>query len=621
MTFDWADAKQRVRQAVDIVELVGDYLQLRREGRGYKALCPWHDDSRPSLQVNPERQSFKCWVCDIGGDVFSFVMKQEGVDFAEALRMLADRAGIKLEPIRGAAAPAADEKRDLQQALAWAEQRFHAFLMQSPEAEPARTYLTERGITRESWQQFHCGYSPNRWDWLVEQARQTSYSPKLLAAAGLTAERNGGSGYYDRFRGRVLFSIRDPQGRPVGFGGRVLPGISDDSPAKYVNSPETPLFQKSSLLYGLDVAKDAVQRTGTAIVMEGYTDVIVAHQCGFRNAVAVLGTALGERHIKLLRRYADRIVLMLDGDEAGQRRTAEVLEMFIACDADLRILTLPGEQDPADFLLSHSADELQRRLDAAPDALEFQYRSLTASLPSPVGVHDLSRVAKQVLEVVARGSRGIDKPSREISLREQAAVTRLAQFTRISEESLRREIAALRREARSQPPRSAPSTEPARPASTEPPDRSKFAQAERWLMEIAVREPEFMAEVRTLVAVETLRSAVHRTIFAAACDLMETGVLPEFDRLMVEFDDPNLKNALIDLDEGRQAKNRSATIQEIHDLARVLSSREDDGPRPTPQASTTSNSPTDERSDDTARLQRALQRERNRQGISVPTDG
>lgn len=627
VTLDWSDAKQRVRQAVDIVELIGDYLQLRREGRGYKALCPWHDDSRPSLQINPERQSFKCWVCDIGGDVFSFVMKQQGVDFREALQFLADRAGIKLEPRRSDGGSSGDEKRDLLQVLSWAEQRFHAFLMQSPEAEPARLYLEERGITRESLETFHCGYSPNRWDWLVEQARQTQFSPKLLLGSGLVAERSNGPGVYDRFRGRVLFSIRDPLGRPVGFGGRVLPGISDDSPAKYVNSPETPLFQKSGLLYALDVAKDAIQRTGTAIVVEGYTDVIIAHQCGFKNTVAVLGTALGERHIKLLRRYAERIVLMLDGDEAGQRRTAEVLELFIACDADLRILTLPGEQDPAEFLLSHPAEELQRRIDTAPDALEFQYRTLIAGVRQPPSVHDLSRVAKQVLELIAKGSRGMNKPSREISLREQAAVTRLGQFTRIPEESLRREIAGLRREMQQSPARSAanPASAAASPTArkAEPPDNTKSGKAERFLMEIVVCEPEHLAEVRRLIGVDALSHPVHQAIFDMACQLSEDGVLPDFDRLMIEFDDAAIKRTLVDLDEGRRAKARTATQFEIQDLANVLRERSgaDHSPSPVAAEELPPSFTSEERSDDLARLQRLLQRERDRQGISVPTEG
>ncbi|MBN2294451.1 MAG: DNA primase, partial [Pirellulales bacterium] len=297
------DVKEQVRQAVDIVDLVGHYIQLRRQGRGYVGLCPWHDDSRPSLQVNPERQSFKCWVCDIGGDVFSFIMQMEGVSFREALEILAERAGIELQA-RQAPRPgtpeAAGDKQTLYKAMAWAESLYHKYLLESPDAEAARRYLAERCITDESIEKFHIGFAPDRWEWILSQAEPGQTDPnspraKVLEAVGLLGRREGG-GTYDRFRGRVLFSIRDTQNRPVGLGGRVLPEFADEKSAKYYNSTDTPLFSKSNLLYGLDIARQYIHKKfdDTALVMEGYTDVIMAHQYGFENAVAVLGTALGE---------------------------------------------------------------------------------------------------------------------------------------------------------------------------------------------------------------------------------------------------------------------------------------------------------------------------------------
>ncbi|MEA1952179.1 MAG: CHC2 zinc finger domain-containing protein, partial [Planctomycetota bacterium] len=291
------DVKEQVRQAVDIVDLVGHYIQLRRQGRGYVGLCPWHDDSRPSLQVNPERQSFKCWVCDIGGDVFSFTMQMEGVSFREALEILAERAGIELKA-RPAPRPgtpeAAGDKQTLYKAMAWAESLYHKYLLESPDAEPARRYLVERGITAESIEKFHIGFAPDRWEWILSvaepgQSKQSQSNPhsaraKVLEAVGLLGRREGG-GTYDRFRGRVLFSIRDTQNRPVGLGGRVLPEFADEKAAKYYNTTDTPLFSKSHLLYGLDVARQYIHKKfdDTALVMEGYTDCIMAHQYGFEN--------------------------------------------------------------------------------------------------------------------------------------------------------------------------------------------------------------------------------------------------------------------------------------------------------------------------------------------------
>ncbi|MDZ7618036.1 MAG: CHC2 zinc finger domain-containing protein, partial [Patescibacteria group bacterium] len=257
------DVKEQVRQATDIVELVGRYLQLRRQGRNYVALCPWHDDSRPSLQVNPERQSWKCWVCDIGGDVFSFLMRIEGIEFREALEMLAERAGIALrrqEPQQ--ASDEATDKRTLFAAMAWAEKVYHDCLLRSAAAAPAREYLASRQITPESVDRFHLGFAPPDWSWLQTQASKSPFSLKTLEAVGLIARSESGR-MYDRFKGRVLFSIRDAQGRPVAFGGRVMPGDAAKSGAKigakYVNSPETPLFSKSNLLYALDVARDALR--------------------------------------------------------------------------------------------------------------------------------------------------------------------------------------------------------------------------------------------------------------------------------------------------------------------------------------------------------------------------
>jgi DNA primase len=623
---DWSDAKERVRQAIDIVELIGGDRQLRREGRGYKALCPWHDDSRPSLTINTERQSFKCWVCDIGGDVFTWVMRREGVEFPEALRMLADRAGIQLEAPRASQGGGltGDEKRDLLQALAWAEQRFHAFLLNAPDAEPARRYLADRGITADSIHRFKLGYSPNRWDWLLGEARQTAFNQKLLAAAGLAVEKQNGPGVYDRFRGRVLFSIRDVQSRIVGFGGRVLPGISDDNPAKYVNSPETPLFSKSNLLYALDQAKDAIAKSGTAVVMEGYTDVIIAHQCGFHSAVAVLGTALGERHIRLLRRFAERIVLVLDGDEAGRRRTDDILSLFVAEQVDLRVLTLPDELDPADYLLQLGKDAFAGLLGKAIDALDHKYRTVVAELGANPSTHQVIQAVEGVLAVLAGAPRSVTTVDSAAKLREDQMLVRLAQLSGVAEDRLRKRLADLRRATtqnrlsrEDDPPGR---TEPTAPATAAFDKEPKFLRdAEQFVMEILVAAPQLLVEVRESLVCDDLRHPTHRTIYAKACELSEAGTLPDFDRLMLEFDAPQVKNSLIDLDEGRRRKGREATAEELHELATVLRDRRSG-------VSTTTltgmkSATTDNSEGDVSALRRSIERQRRRHGISLPTDG
>jgi DNA primase len=556
------DTKQQIKEAVDIVDLVGDYLQLRREGRIFKALCPWHDDSRPSLQVNPQRQSWKCWVCNIGGDVFSFVEKIEGVEFREALSMLAERTGIPLPARRGGltTGPATDEKQILYQAMAWAVEQYHQCLLQAPQAEPARQYLADRGIADQSIARFQLGYAPDDWEWLLKRARGTPFKPPILEKVGLIRSASSGQGYYEPFKGRVLFTIRDAQRRPrpVGLGGRVLPGSTH--PAKYVNSNETPIFTKSNLLYGLDVAREAIERSKVALVMEGYTDCIIAHQCGFSNAVAVLGTALGERHIKLLRNVAERIVLVLDGDEAGKRRANEVLQMFVAEQIDLRIMTLPDDLDPCDYLLQHGAGAFGEQMQTAVDALEHKFRVATEGLQADSSLHQLQRAAEEVLATLAQAPRLQTGGTSEARVREDQVLHRLARRCDVAEEVLRSRLRELRGGSRPRSPSASGS-----PAASEPP----LPLIERLLLELLLLAPEGVAEAREQILPQELQNGLARIILAKCFQLADTGVLPSFERLMLEFDEPAVKNLLVELDEqGREKQSGDARAALADLLAR-----------------------------------------------------
>jgi DNA primase len=606
-----ADAKEQVRQATDIVELVGSYLPLRREGRGYKALCPWHNDSRPSLQVNPERQSFRCFVCDIGGDVFSFVMRHDGLTFPEALALLAERAGITLQSSSGPPG-GADEKRLLYQAMAWVEQQYHDCLLRAPEAEPARAYLQGRGITAESFGRYHLGYAPDRWEWLVGQARETRFTPKVLEKIGVVGSKQSG-GYYDRFKGRVLFSIRDIQGRPVGLGGRVLPGSADsakNNAAKYINSPETPLFAKSSLLYALDHAKDAFSKTRTALVMEGYTDCVIAQQAGFGNAVAVLGTALGERHLSLLRRFVDRIVLVLDGDEAGRRRTDQILELFVAEQMDLRVLTLPDELDPCDFLLQRGAEAFSQLLDSAVDALEHKFATALREADASGGMHAANRAVEEVLATLAKAPRLQASTSTAVKVREDQILYRLAARFGVGEGRLRERLTELRR------PRGKTSREV--PAVVQQQEVGKLVLAEQWLLQILLQTPECLEEVRREISPADFRCPRRRQLFATCCSLADAGEWPTYERLMLELEDPDLKGLLVLLDEQRQAIGSADRSKELRDLLRAFREQQAVA-RPAGQSAD------DERpidaADEMEQLRRLVERERTRQGISLPTDG
>lgn len=577
------DAKEQVRQAVDIVDLVGSYVQLRRQGRNFVGLCPWHDDSRPSLHVNPDRQSFKCWVCDIGGDVFNFMMKAEGLEFREALEMLAERAGVALRPptrqssepgspLPRSATDAASDKRTLYRLMAWAEEQFHRCLVAAPEGEPGRAYLAERRITPETIRRFHVGFAPHRWDWLLERARGAGWTPAILERVGLlrrkelTAAADLRDGFYDWFRGRVIFSIRDARGRPIAFGGRVLPQLAGDHDAKYVNSPETPLFSKSRELYGIDLARENFKQAGGAIVMEGYTDCLMAHQFGLENTVAVLGTALGDRHLQLLRRYTDSITLVLDGDEAGRRRTNEILDALLALfeknEVDLRILTLPEGVDPCDFICTHGSDAFRGLLTQAADALEHKFNTVTNGLDLITDTHRVSQAAEQMLAALAQVRPAAGPASPRAVLREQQMVSRLARKFHLPEEQLRSRLTNLRREAQRKKSSRAAVQQSGRAAETHGVGNSTAASSrygslpawDRDLLELVLSEPTYLARMADEIERADIVSDVARQIFVACCRLAKEGEPLDFGRLLAEFDDPGVKNLLVDLDESCAAK-------------------------------------------------------------------
>jgi DNA primase len=559
-TTSTADSKEQVRQATDIVELVGQYLTLSREGRNYKALCPWHDDTNPSLHVNPERQSWKCWVCDIGGDVFSFIMHREGITFPEALAMLADRAGIPLKPTSSSRL-AADSKKNLYDVAAWAEAELHRCLTSDPLGEPARNYLQQRGVTAESIRHFHLGFAPNEWDWLVRRAKDSEISLSNLIKIGLLATSSRTGRHYDRFKGRVLFSIRDTQNRPIAMGGRILPEFEDQKTAKYINTPETPLFSKSNQLYGLDLARDTISARNKirhAIVMEGYTDCVIAHQFGFHESLAVLGTALGDRHVRLLSRYADRVTLVLDGDAAGKKRANEILNLFIAGQLDLRVLTLPDGLDPCDFILQRGADAFREQLDVALDALDHKLRVATEGVQMDSGSHEANRALEEILATLAQAPPLRTGGQIETKLREDQFLARLAREFHVPEETVRGRMVALRKSARRFAPQRGgdPLNAPLR--INDP--------WERELMEIILQEPEAISRVVESIGPDPLADPVCRQIFSRLCELSSAGESPDFGRLVLEFDDPAMKNLLVQLDEGGRDRGGSDLAKQLPDL-------------------------------------------------------
>jgi DNA primase len=556
------DLKERVRDAVDIVELVGGYISLRRSGKGLVGLCPWHDDSRPSFQVNPERQTFRCWVCNLGGDAFSFLMKMEKLEFREALEQLADRAGIPIT--RGRGGSTGDRKAELHRVLGWAADRFRDCLQGSPEARAARDYLQGRGLSDDTVRRFGLGFAPASWDWLLRQASAAGIGADLLAASGMAVERQDRSGHYDRFRDRVIFPIRDPVGRCVAFGGRVLPGAPPDS-AKYINSPETQLFSKSSMLYGLDTAREAMGRSRRAVVVEGYTDCLAARQVGIDDVVAVLGTALGDKHAKLLRRYVDRIVLVLDGDDAGRRRTDEILDVLLAEAVDLRIARLPTNVDPCDFILEHGREAFETLLESAVDPLDYRLDEAVARLPRDASDEALLAAVESVLSALANVSpRSPISPSQR-RLREDQVIGRLVRRFGLSREVLRSRLVELR------------GRRPAAAAAESPADApflpTRLPAWDREVIEVLVGVPEGAGLIIREVEASELESGAGREVLEAARRLHDGGRIVALSNLLMEIPDPRLQSMLVAVDEETIQRGPVNTQERIDHLQDALRRR------------------------------------------------
>ncbi len=431
------DLKERVRSAVDIVDVIGATLELQPQGRNLVARCPWHNDRRPSMTINQERQTWKCWPCDIGGDVFSFVMKRDGTDFPTAIRTLAELAGIPVEEYtRGKKTQpgSPEDKATLLSAIKLTSDSYFDYLQSNElDAKIARNYLESRGINDESRKHFRIGFSPDSWSYAVDLLKRHQFSGEVAHACGVASPKRSGDGYVDMFRGRLMFPIQDLQSRPIALGGRVIPAIAerhgDRAGGKYINGRETMLFRKSQQLYGLDLARDAIRRCGEVMVMEGYTDVVASRQAGIETAVAVLGTALGEQHVKILRRFAERVVLVLDGDTAGQNRADEVLELFISADVDLRVMTLPDGSDPADFVAAQGREAFEQNARNAPDALDHKLARLTQGVDFEKDTHAVASAVDKMLKIVAKAPDGlkVDQLLNRMSKRFEFKVERLEQ--------------------------------------------------------------------------------------------------------------------------------------------------------------------------------------------------
>jgi DNA primase len=366
---------ERIRSASDIVDVIGAYLPLKKAGGNFTALCPFHKEKTPSFNVNPHKQIFHCFGCHKGGDVFTFVKEYENIGFVDAVRRLAERAKIPLEMENN---PAAQESRHLKDQLLEIHekiaQRWQQCLLNESGGQVARDYLNKRGVSAEAVKLFRIGAAPESWDDTVNWAKSKGYDGALMEKAGLILRKEGSEHYYDRFRGRLIFPICDEQGRVVGFSGRVLSG--DEKVAKYVNSPETLIFTKSKIFYGLDKSKRAILDAGYAIICEGQLDLIACFMAGVQNIVAPQGTAFTEQHARILKRYVNEAVLCFDSDEAGQNAAVRSLDHLLASGLAVRVAIVPAPHDPDSFIKDFGGEKFRELIEKAEGFFDYYLNRL-----------------------------------------------------------------------------------------------------------------------------------------------------------------------------------------------------------------------------------------------------
>lgn len=539
------DRVKMVKEASDIVDVIGSYISLRPAGQQtFKGLCPFHDDHRPSFDVDPKRGRYRCWSCGKYGDVITFVQEYEKVEFAEALEILAKRAGINLEKSENLVQNRL--RGSMLDSVRWASDQYHQCLQESPLAAEARSYLSSRGLEDEIIRQFGLGFAPRRGDWLLELAHNDGVDVGMLEQVGLIGRKTDKPGLYDRFRDRIMFPIRNVLGNTVGFGGRIMPSspFVDKAP-KYYNSSDSPLFSKSEQLYGIDQARNSIGKVGYLAVVEGYTDVMMAHQMGVGNIVATMGTAINARHLRQLRRWTSKVVLVFDADAGGEQGVDRALELFVTNDMDLAIATLPEGLDPCDMLLNDGPEAFQEVLKGAVDALEFKLSSILAEISKDgASVETKRKATDSILSVLARIPVE-SSPSSQLKM--QLMLGRIGKRLGLSEETLKNRVNELRpkTESRKVDTNTINTTEESR--------RAKPVPEEKELVEVLLANPDLVLRARQDLSIDDMNHPGLRQIVSILFDLQDEKQTPDLDAVRARMGDSPIGSRLLDLaDQGRR---------------------------------------------------------------------
>jgi len=507
-----------VLSSTDIVDLIGGYLPLRKAGRSFKALCPFHNEKTPSFTVNPDRQIFHCFGCNKGGDAASFLMLKEGFAFPEAIEFLAQRAGIPLPRRRGGGREEGESRLRLYDIQRAACEYFRQSL-RGKEGEGARAALAARGILPETVERFLLGYAPGAWEGLVRFLTQRGFPVRLMEVGGLVVERQERKGHYDRFRDRLMIPIQDPAGKVLGFGGRAL----GDQEPKYMNSPETPIYRKGHHLFGLPVAARALREGGRAIVVEGYFDFLKVYRSGFRNVVATLGTSLTEDHVRVLKRFVQEAIVVFDGDQAGEAASLRGLEVFLEGEMSVKVAVLPAGRDPDTFIDERGPEAFKKIQEEARDFFDFKWESLSRRyrISDPAG---MLRISGEFLDTLSR----VKNP-----LLLDRYLRRLAELLGVGENSLRGELVSRQRKARSRDGEFVPvATQPAVSSCPE----------EEVLVSLLLEDPSFWERAEAELHLEDFKSPGPRELFQVLGEFSQAGTSFAYGPVLSRVQNTSIKS-------------------------------------------------------------------------------
>jgi DNA primase len=510
---------------IDIVELISGYIPLKRAGRNFKAICPFHHEKTPSFMVSPDRQIYHCFGCNKGGNAFGFLMEYERLEFPEAVETLAKKAGVVLPEVEKVDAKTLSLTTQLYK-VNELTCSFYEHTLNSPQSSQAKDYLLKRGIKEETIKLFKLGYALDRWDVLINHLRSKGISLFLLEKAGLILAKEGG-GYYDRFRGRVIFPIFDVKSRPLGFGARALPEANkakaQENQAKYINSPETPVYIKGRNLYGLNLSRDAIRESDFVVVVEGYLDLIMPYQEGLRNIVASLGTALTYEQARLIKRYTHNVVMIYDPDDAGELATLRTLDIFVEEGMNVKVVSLPEGFDPDLFVRKNGIEKFKDNIAQAQSLFDYKLKVLKSRY-SIKEIEGKARVSSEMLLTINKFKNAVVKSE---------YIKRLAEELNIKEEALLEELKKIKNDR------------PYTDSGVQGPGKTLNINAtEKLLIKLMLEEVQLINHIRQHLEPADFQDERISRIVSLMFDLLEQGKSVEPNRLMNHLEDEEIMQVI-----------------------------------------------------------------------------